>query len=134
MQVEKNGLHGFSETGAFPPDQQNRTVYVVDIESQQVYSRDLDQEDSGLNIEEIDRLSVTNSQFFQHHDTLYLSGGYGINSTTGDFETKSFLTAIDISLMIEWVVNPKKVQTAASAIRQVNHPSYASNWWSNVSA
>lgn len=117
-----NGLHDFSNVGNnFPPAFQNRTVYVIDPSTGNSWSRSLEEASSGLSQLEIDVLSVTASQAFQKDDTLYIVGGYGINSATGEMETKSTLTAINIDRMMQWVVNASP--TARSAIRQASHPS-----------
>ena len=116
-----NGVHGFDNVGNnFPPGFQNTTIYVVDPSSGATISRSLTDLSSGLSQEEIDTLSVTASQFFQKNDTLYIVGGYGINTATGKMETKSTLTAIDLNRLIKWVTegNPSFKQ----ALRQVSHP------------
>lgn len=115
-----NGLHTFAHVGNnFPPSFQNTNVYVVDPETGRAWSRSLG--DGGLAQEEIDTLSVTAGQFFQNEGTLYLVGGYGINTLTGDMETKPTLTSIDIEKMMDWVMTGRS--SAKRAICQASHPS-----------
>lgn len=114
-----NGLHGFDNIlNNFPPLAQNREVYVIDPSTGFSWHRSLT--DGNLSQEEIDCLSVTASQSFQKGNTLYLVGGYGINTITGEMETKSTLTRINISKMIQWVVtgNP----SAKKTISQTSNP------------
>lgn len=118
-----NGLHGFENTDDnFPPRKQNTVVYVVDPLKQTVHSRGLDDPTSGLTQEQIDLLSVTSAQSFQDGKTLYISGGYGVDSSNGEFSTKSALTAIDIPLLMKWVKKPTKSNAAHLAIRQTFDP------------
>lgn len=117
-----NGLHGFNDTGNFPPSAQNTVVYVVDPKTGTVFSRDLNDPFSGLTQAEIDSLSVTSPQSYQKGDTLYMTGGYGLDTASGHFITQPVLTAIDLPKLIHWVVNPVPNETAAPAIRQTfNH-------------
>jgi hypothetical protein len=115
-----NGLHGFNNTGDFPPPFQNTLVYVVNPETGQVWTKDLRDPSSGLTTAQIDLLSVTSPQYFQRDQTLYMTGGYGVDTATGDFSTKAFLTAIDLPVLMEWVTKSSK--PAVAAIRFLEHP------------
>lgn len=118
-----NGLHGFNnDIHNFPPQQQNQVVYVVDRKKGKVYSRSLTNPPSGLTQAQIDSLSVTSPQYYQRGNTLYMTGGYGVDSLTGLFSTKSFLTAIDVSGLIDWVSKPHHKKSAADHIRQIENP------------
>lgn len=118
-----NGLHGFDNSGTnFPPQQQNRTIYVVDPIRKTVAFRSLTDPSSGLTPSQIDTLSVTSPQFYQKGKTLYIAGGYGIDQLTGQFSTKATLSAIDMPGLIHWVVHPHPGETAAPLIRQISHP------------
>lgn len=77
---------------------------------------------SGLTQNQIDTLSVTAPQSYQTGNTLYIAGGYGVDTSTGDFSTKSVLTAIDVPGLMQWVTNPKSSCTAAQYIRQLSNP------------
>ena len=118
-----NGLHGFnSGTNNFPADTQNTTVFVVDPYLQTVTTRSLTNAGSGLTQAQIDLLSVTAAQSCQSGNTLYMTGGYGIDSSTSNFTTKAALTAIDVPGLIHWVINPSNGETAAQHIRQISDP------------
>ena len=117
-----NGLHDFSNTNNnFPPNKQNTSVFVVDFEKKKTYSRSLLDKQAHLTQEEIDTLSVTAAEFKQVNNTLYIIGGYGVDSQTGNFSTKSTLTAVDVRGLIHWVCNPSKGETAKEHIRQTSH-------------
>ena len=116
-----NGLHAFGNIGNnFPPRYQNTSVYVVDPATGISLSRSLSDPTSNLSSDEIDALSATASQFFQKKSTLYIVGGYGINTATGQIETKSTLTGINLKKLLEWVEEGKP--SFKKAIRQVSHP------------
>lgn len=116
-----NGMHTFNNNNNnFPPLKQNTTVYVVDIKEQTVYSRSLNDPATNLSQDQIDFLSVTSPQFYKHHDTLYISGGYGVNTGTGLFSTKPCLTAINIPGFISWVMNEEN--SLDQYVRQIFDP------------
>lgn len=114
-----NGMHGFDSVGNnFPPQFQNTTVYVVNPSAGTTASRSL--VGSGLAQEEIDILSVVASQFCQNETSLFMVGGYGINTATGQMETKSTLTRIDLKKLVQWVEGG--TSSIKKAIKQASHP------------
>lgn len=116
-----NGLHGFAnDTNNFPPRQQNTSVIVVDPNKKQIFSRSLQDPSAQLSQAVVDTLSVTAPEFKQTGNTLYMIGGYGVDSSTGQFSTKSVLTAIDIPGLMGWVQGANS--SAAPYIRQTSHP------------
>ncbi len=115
-----NGLHGFNISDDFPPSQQNITVIVINVQTKTVYTRSL--HDSDLTQAQIDTLSVTSPQYYQSGNTLYMTGGYGIDTASATFSTKDVLTAIDVPGLINWVINPQAAQSLASYIRQISNP------------
>ena len=118
-----NGLHGFnSGNNNFPADTQNTTVFVVDPNLQTVATRSLTNSGSGLTTNQIDLLSVTAAQSYQSGNTLYMSGGFGMDTTTSNFTTKAALTAIDVPGLMHWVTSPSTNETAAQHIRQIFDP------------
>lgn len=118
-----NGLHGFNDDpNNFPPSAQNTMVYVIDPKEKVVFSRSLTDPNSGLTQEQVDYLSVTSPQFYQWKEKLYITGGYGVDTSTGNFSTKDVLTSIDIHGLMRWVMYPGDHGTAASQIRQLHHP------------
>ena len=118
-----NGMHGFEQDNDnFPPKKQNTEVYVLDLKTKKIKSRSLESHHSGLTTSQIDLLSVTSPQSYQEGNTLYMTGGYGVNTSTGQFDTKDALTAVDIPGLIHWVTKPHHGETAAQHIRQIFDP------------
>ncbi len=118
-----NGLHGFSNgDNNFPPRQQNSTVYVVNLATQTVAARSLHDPSSGLTQQQIDTLSVTSPQSYQNGNTLYMTGGYGVEPCTGNFSTKDTLTAINVAGLMSWVKSCNCNTYASQYIRQISHP------------
>jgi len=119
-----NGLHGFNNNpDNFPPQKQNTNVYVIDPLAKTVAVRSLHHKHSGLSSSQIDLLAVTSPQFYQEGNTLYMTGGYGIDTKTMTFTTKDVLTAIDVPGLMHWVTEPShKKHQAQRSIRQISNP------------
>ena len=114
-----NGLHGFNGD-PFPPDEQNTSIYVVNPTTGVVTSRSLTDPSSGLSQQQIDTLSVTSPQGHQEENTLYMTGGYGIDTTTNTLGTKPVLTAINLPGIVQWVTQPgNNNYSVAKNIRQI---------------
>jgi hypothetical protein len=114
------GMHNLV-TG-FNPTYQNTSVFVVDPSTQQVWSRSLYDANSGLTQDQIDSLSSSNTEFTQQGSHLYIAGGYGQSTTTGQYQTYSNLTSIDISGLMNWVKGG--AGTAVGNIRQISDPMF----------
>jgi hypothetical protein len=117
-----NGLHGFDiidSASNFPPQFQNRDVWVIDFKNRQSWRRPLDDPTSGLTEAQILSLSPTNNQFYRDGDTLYMTGGYGVfeDENFGTFDT---LSAINLPGISEWVKTG--AGSAAQHIRQIHNP------------
>ena len=118
-----NGLHNFNnDNNNFPPNKQNTSVFVIDVCSKTVTTRSLLDPLSGLSQEQVDTLSVTSPQYYQCGNTLYITGGYGVDTSTGQFSTKGTLTAINVAGLISWVTHPTSTARASEYIRQISHP------------
>jgi hypothetical protein len=122
-----NGLHTFDDMpspAAFPPQSQNREVWVIDPVAGQSWHRPLDGPSGGLSAAELRSLTPTNTQFHQRGDYLYVTGGYGVvadlgggNTINGTFNT---LSAVNLPGLIDWVIND--TGTAKQRIRQITGP------------
>lgn len=121
-----NGMHSFANNdNNFPSQQQNSWVFVIDPHNQKTYKRSLDSYQAGLTQGQIDTLSVTSPQFYQEGSTLYITGGYGIDTSTYQFDTKDVLTAINVPGLMHWAMEPDNSDsqnTAAKYIRQTSNP------------
>ncbi len=117
-----NGMHGFGPD-PFPVSAQNTSIVVINPATGHVSSRSLTEPASGLNQQQIDTLSVTSPQGYQEADTLYMTGGYGVETTTGTFGTKPMLTAIYLPGIVEWVTEPgNRNHSVIKNIRQLYNP------------
>ena len=98
---------------------QNTVVYVVNPKTKVIYSRSLYDASSKLSQAQIDLFSVTNPLFYyaENKSTLYLIGGYGIDTASNTMGTKPALTAIDVPDLIKWVKNPAKSKNALASMR-----------------
>jgi hypothetical protein len=115
-----NGLHTFDFFEEnFPPQFQNRDVWVVDFQSRQSWRRALDDPSNGLSEATVLSLATTNNQFYQAGDTLYVSGGYGALED-GTLGTHDRLSAIDVTALGEWVIHGGPL--APEVIRQSTSP------------
>jgi hypothetical protein len=123
-----NGLHGFQTTGpnGFTPETQNREVWVIDPVGKQSWHRSLEGAAGGFTSAELNSLTSSNNQFYQHGQRLYMTGGYGVQATLGDGTpvngTFDRLSAIDLPGIIDWVITDSG--TANDHIRQINSPSF----------
>lgn len=117
-----NGLHGFGND-PFPPDSQNTSIYVVNPVTGVVVSRSLSDGSSGLTQQQIDTLTVTSPQGYQENNTLYMTGGYGVDTASGTFGTKPVLTAINLPGIVDWVTKPGNINNSViKNIRQIYNP------------
>jgi hypothetical protein len=126
-----NGLHGFNSLPSppnpanFPADQQNTSIYVVNPNTGVTFSRSLADPSSGLTQQQIDTLSVTSPQGYQEGNTLYMTGGYGVDTVTGLFGTKPILTAIYLPGIVDWVTQPGNPSfSVIKNIQQVSNPTF----------
>lgn len=108
-----NGLHGMTPATAFPRTYANKMVYVIDYTTNEVWSRNLF---TDLSISQADPLRTTNLQGIQVGTKLYVCGGFGIDSTIGNYETFPVLSAIDVPEMMTAVMNGTSM---APSIKQV---------------
>lgn len=97
-----NGLHGFSGSNSFPKQFSNTNIYVVDPNTNQVWSRNIFLDLPNL---VADQFRSTNMQYAQEGNKLYYLGGYGYDSTTNSLLTFPRLKVIDISETINAVIN-----------------------------
>ena len=114
------GQHNLGKSG-FNPATQSTSVYVIDPTTHQVWSRSLVSDpNSGLSAQQIDSLSVTNTEFTQQGSQLYIAGGYGKPATASQYQTYSYLSSVNVPGMIDWVKNGDG--TAAGNLRQISDP------------
>jgi hypothetical protein len=120
-----NGLHGFDildPDSNFPAQSRNTEVWVLDLNTKQTWHRALNDAAAGLTALQFASLASTNNQFHQSGDSLYVTGGYGIQANGVDFGTFDTLTAIDMPELGDWVMNG--AGSAADHIRQIQNPAF----------
>jgi hypothetical protein len=123
-----NGLHDVDNTdpniNPFPPSQQNTLVYVVNPKTKATYYRSLYDPSAQISQAQIDLLSASNTLFYyaKKKNTLYVVGGYGLDTASNTMGTKPALTAIDVPNLIKWVKNPAKSKSASECVRTIFHP------------
>jgi len=114
-----DGFHGFDcAVSNFSPAFQNRQVHVVDPATGIALHKSL--EDSDLNPLQMDALSAAKAQFFQKGNKLYIAGGYGIDSATGEIGTKDTLTEVNLDKVMDWAAGD--TLQLSRALRQITHP------------
>ncbi len=108
-----NGLHGFNPGDAFPKQYANKNIFVVDPNTNQTYSKNIFV-DCPYTL--VDPLRSNNMQYYQDGNKLYMTGGYGYDSTSNGLITFPTLTVVDVSEMIQAVTNGASI---APYIRQI---------------
>lgn len=110
-----NGLHGFSNTvPAFPRAYANRNIFVVDPNTNQVWSKNIY---SDLTVAVADPLKSHNMEYYQNGQTLIMMGGMGIDSLRDSTVTFTAITAINVPGIINAIVNNQNI---SSYVTQIN--------------
>ena len=98
------GMHGFEcGDGSFAKDDFNRTMYLVDSVSGQVWARSVDDPRSGLTIEQADQLSAVNYVENQIGSHVVCLGGYGYSRAVDDWVTFDTMALVEIDGVADWV-------------------------------
>jgi len=113
-----DGIHARQPFNAFPASNNNTTIYVVDVVTNQVWSTSVNVLPTGLK----EQLQATNLNFYQDNDTLYIIGGYAFSATANDHITFDKLTSINVSGLINSVINGTAI---ASHFKQMTNPNFA---------
>ncbi len=100
-----DGLHRRQPFAAFLAADNNTSAYVVNPQTQQVWSTSL----STLPTAVYMQLQSTNLEHQQVGNTLYVIGGYGYSTIAADHITHPRLTAIDVPGMITAIKNAQPV-------------------------
>lgn len=96
----RDGLHARQPFNAFPLASNNDALFVIDPQSEQVWSANL----NSLPVNVREQLQSTNMNFHQKGDYLYIAGGYAYTPSAGDHITFPFLTAIQVPELIAAIV------------------------------
>ena len=95
-----DGLHARQPFNAFPQNQNNTQLRVIDPQMNQQWVLDM----SVLSASLQEQLQSTNMCFDQRGDSLYMAGGYAYSSTAGDHITFPYLTALHVEEVIQGVI------------------------------
>lgn len=101
----KDGMHARQPFASFPLASNNTDIYVVDIQTKQVWSKSLNTLPTGIK----EQLQSTNMNFFQDEDTLYLIGGYAYSATAADHITFDNLTSIFVPDLITAIITSNPI-------------------------
>lgn len=101
----KDGLHARQPFNAFPLANNNSTIYVVDINTNQSWSVSL----STLSTSIQEQLQSTNMSFYQDEDSLYIIGGYAFSPTANDHITFDKLTSVNVSGLMDAIINGNSI-------------------------
>lgn len=96
-----DGLHARQPFNAFPLAYNNKQIIVVNPESQQTWTTNL----NAFPVSVQEQFQATNMNFYQLADTLYITGGYAFSETANNHITFPHLTTIIISELIESIKN-----------------------------
>lgn len=100
-----DGLHKRRPFEAFLPSGNNGRIYVVDIESKEVWSKSLFE----LPVTLQEQLQSTNMEFVQKGDELFIIGGYAFSNTAGDHITFPFLAVVDVPGVISDIISDNSI-------------------------
>lgn len=87
-----DGIHARQPFNAFPANQNNASIFVMDVATAQLWSAPL----ASLPIGIREQLQSTNMNFYQEGTTLFIIGGYAFSPTANDHITFPRLTSIDV--------------------------------------
>lgn len=96
-----DGLHRRQPWASFDIAGHNNQLIVIDPVSLQKWTAPL----TSLPASVQEHLSSTNMEFYQEGDVLYFLGGYGYSAISADHITFPYLTAINVSDVINAVIN-----------------------------
>lgn len=102
------GLHGYRPPDAFPLQDFNTKLTVVDLPNNRVIQASF----SDLPDSIAEHLSATNMQFTQYNGRLYLFGGYGFSTVRNKYVTFPYLTVINLQDCIKAIFQGKSVSGA----------------------
>ena len=101
-----DGLHARQPWAAFPESDNNATIFVVDVATQQFWSASTASLPTNLK----EQLQATNINFQQDENDLILIGGYAYAASQNDHITFPYLTKIDVAGLSNAVMQGTDIQ------------------------
>ena len=114
----KDGLHARQPFNAFPANQNNTNIYVVDINTKQSWSASINVLPNSIK----EQLQSTNMNFTQVEDTLYIIGGYAYAASAQTHKTFDNLSTVTVSALIDSIVNKGSI---ANSFKQISDSAFA---------
>ena len=111
-----DGLHQRQPFAAFLDQDNNKNVFVIDVNTSQVWSSDM----SVLAPSIFEQLKATNQEFHQRDSTLYVIGGYGYSATLNDHVTYPNVTAISLNELADAVISNSSITPYFRQIEDAN--------------
>lgn len=100
-----DGLHQRQPFATFLEQDNNKFIFVIDPQSEQVWEANLNVLPASM----FEQLQTTNQQFKQRDSILYITGGYGFSATAGDHITFPNLTAISLNEVADAVISGQSI-------------------------
>lgn len=113
-----DGLHRRQPWASFDEAGHNDQLMVIDPITEQSWNAPL----TSLPISIQEQLSSTNMEFMQVDEMLYIVGGYGFSATEDDHITYPYLTAINLSIVVDAIVNGNSI---SNGFRQIEDETLA---------
>lgn len=113
-----DGIHPRQPWAAFPENQNNADLYVIDPIGEQFWTAPISSLPSGIQ----EQLQSTNMNFHQVGDTLYIIGGYAYATSAADHITFPNLTTIIVSNTIDSIINS---QSFSAQFQQITDQEFA---------
>lgn len=113
-----DGIHARQPFNAFPQNQNNTNIFVIDPANNAFWSQQITSLSTGLQ----EQLQSTNMNFYQDDDSLYIVGGYAYSNSTADHITFPYLTSIDIPGLMNAIINSDPIN---SFFKQINDEIFA---------
>lgn len=101
----KDGIHARQPFNAFPANQNNDLIYVLDKFNNQYWTASIQSLPVGLK----EQLQSTNMNDYQDGNFLYVSGGYGFSPTVNDHITFPYLTEIDLNGLVADIIQGEDI-------------------------
>lgn len=114
----KDGLHARQPFNAFPSTSNNTDLYVVDVNTNQIWSFSLNSLPTAIK----EQLQSTNMNFYQDGNNLYIIGGYAFSATANGHITFDKLTAINVSGLVNAIINNQPI---TSFFKQIANSNFA---------
>ncbi|HHB77816.1 MAG TPA: hypothetical protein ENK85_01130 [Saprospiraceae bacterium] len=100
-----NGVHPPQPPFAFETQYENKTIFVVEPTTQNVWKANL----TNLPTPIQEQMSATNAEFYQNGDTLYIIGGYSYSPSLQLHITHPYVTAINVPGLMNAIINNQNI-------------------------